>query len=69
MQLKLAGSIPLGVLSARCYGRTTLTPGQSAFVALSWGDAQVPASLDEALAFAGHHGQLLARLAELGQDP
>ena len=48
-QLELAGSIPLGVLGARCYGRTTLTPGQSAFVALSWGDdARVPANQDEA---------------------
>ena len=37
LQLELAGSIPLGVLGARCYGRTTLTEGQSAFVALSWG--------------------------------
>jgi GH15 family glucan-1,4-alpha-glucosidase len=47
--LKLAGNIPLGVLGARSYGRTTLTPGQSAFVALSWGeDARVPANLDEA---------------------
>jgi GH15 family glucan-1,4-alpha-glucosidase len=47
--LKLAGNIPLGVLGARSYGRTTLTPGQSAFVALSWGDdTRVPASLDEA---------------------
>ena len=36
VQLELAGSIPLGVLGARCYGRTTLTQGQSAFVALSW---------------------------------
>jgi GH15 family glucan-1,4-alpha-glucosidase len=48
-RLKLAGNIPLGVLGARSYGRTTLTPGQSAFVALSWGeDARVPANLDEA---------------------
>ena len=39
MQLNLAGSIRLGVLGARSYGRTTLTQGQSAFVALSWGDA------------------------------
>ena len=48
-QLKLAGNIPLGVIGARSYGRTTLTPGQSAFVALSWGDdARVPANQDEA---------------------
>jgi GH15 family glucan-1,4-alpha-glucosidase len=43
IQLKLAGSIPLGVLGARGYGRTTLTEGQSAFMVLSWGDANVPA--------------------------
>ena len=47
-QLDLAGTIPLGVLGARCYGRTTLTPGQSAFVALTWGDAKAPADQDEA---------------------
>jgi GH15 family glucan-1,4-alpha-glucosidase len=50
VQLALAGSIPLGVLGARCYGRTTLTQGQSAFVALSWADAKVPADQDEAFA-------------------
>jgi GH15 family glucan-1,4-alpha-glucosidase len=50
VQLALAGSIALGVLGARCYGRTTLTQGQSAFVALSWADAKVPASQDEASA-------------------
>jgi alpha,alpha-trehalase len=48
VRLELAGSIRLGVLGARCYGRTTLTQGQSAFVVLSWGDAQVPASQEEA---------------------
>jgi len=48
MRLDLAGSIPLGLLGARCYGRTTLTQGQSAFVALSWGDSRAPANQDEA---------------------
>src|SRR5215471_3637516 len=48
VQLELAGSIRLGVLGARGYGRTTLTEGQSAYVVLSWGDANVPASQDEA---------------------
>jgi alpha,alpha-trehalase len=47
-RLDLAGSIPLGLLGARCYGRTTLTQGQSAFVALSWGDSRAPANQDEA---------------------
>ena len=50
VQLELAGSIPLGVLGARCYGRTTLKQGQSAFVALSWGEGSVPGSPEEALA-------------------
>jgi len=50
VQLALAGSIPLGVLGARSYGRTTLAQGQSAFVALSWADVKVPADQDEAFA-------------------
>jgi GH15 family glucan-1,4-alpha-glucosidase len=49
VQLELAGSIRLGVIGARSYGRTTLTPGQSAFVTLSWGGSNVPASQDEAV--------------------
>ena len=49
LQLELSGTLPLGVLGARCYGRTTLTEGQSAYVALSWGGGQVPASQDEAM--------------------
>jgi alpha,alpha-trehalase len=48
VQLELAGSIRLGVLGARGYGRTTLTEGQSAYVVLSWGESQVPANQDEA---------------------
>ena len=44
VHLELAGTIPLGVLGARCYGRTTLAAGQSAFVALSWGGDHVPAT-------------------------
>ncbi len=49
VHLRLSGTVKLGVFGARCYGRTTLTEGQSAFVALSWGDANVPASQEEAL--------------------
>jgi GH15 family glucan-1,4-alpha-glucosidase len=49
LQLELAGSIQLGVLGARSYGRTTLTEGESAFMVLSWGDAKVPASQQEAV--------------------
>src|ERR1700729_954040 len=48
LRLQVSGTVPLGVLGARCYGRTTLTPGESAYVALSWGDGQVPADLDAA---------------------
>jgi GH15 family glucan-1,4-alpha-glucosidase len=48
IRLELAGSIQLGVLGARSYGRTTLNQGQSAFMVLSWGDAKAPASQDEA---------------------
>jgi alpha,alpha-trehalase len=48
VRLELAGSIPLGVLGARCYGRTTLTQGQTAFISLTWGDGSAPASQDEA---------------------
>ena len=50
VRLKLAGSVPLGVMGARGYGRTTLTQGQSAYVVLSWGDATVPANQQEAAA-------------------
>jgi len=50
VRLELAGSIQLGVLGARGYGRTTLTEGQSAFVVLSWGQGKVPASQEEAFA-------------------
>ena len=48
VHLEVAGTIPLGVMGARCYGRTTLAAGQSAFVALSWGGDHVPANQDEA---------------------
>ena len=36
--LTLTSSLRLGLLGARCYGRTTLEAGQSCFVALSWRD-------------------------------
>jgi GH15 family glucan-1,4-alpha-glucosidase len=48
IRLDLTGSIQLGVLGARGYGRTTLGQGESAFTVLSWGDAKAPASLEEA---------------------
>ena len=49
VQIDLAGSIRLGVLGARGYGRTTLAEGQSAFEVLSWGETKAPASLEEAM--------------------
>ena len=47
--LTMTSSLRLGVAGARCYGRTNLDRGQSAFVALSWGSAP-PASVEEAQA-------------------
>jgi alpha,alpha-trehalase len=48
VQLELSGSVRLGVLGARGYGRTTLAEGESAFVVLSWGGSSIPATEDEA---------------------
>ncbi len=36
LTLSLTSSIRLGVIGARCYGRTALAHGESAFVTLSW---------------------------------
>jgi GH15 family glucan-1,4-alpha-glucosidase len=48
LELSITGTIPLGVLSSRCYGRTTIAAGESAFVTLSWGEGTIPATQDEA---------------------
>jgi len=45
--LSLSGTVPLGIMGARCTGRTTLETGESAFVALSW-DGTAPETLEEA---------------------
>jgi GH15 family glucan-1,4-alpha-glucosidase len=45
--LTVTSSLRLGVTGARCYGRSTLVPGETAFVAVSWGDS-VPQSVEEA---------------------
>ena len=45
--LTVTSSLRLGVAGARCYGRTNLDRGQTAFVALSWGGAP-PTSVEEA---------------------
>jgi GH15 family glucan-1,4-alpha-glucosidase len=47
--LTLTSNLRLGVTGARCYGRTSLSTGDTAFVALSWGGSS-PASVDEAQA-------------------
>ncbi|HSS88495.1 MAG TPA: glycoside hydrolase family 15 protein [Streptosporangiaceae bacterium] len=49
LRLQVAGDIPLGVLGERCYGRTTLAEGESAFVGLSWGSGTIPGGYDEAV--------------------
>jgi len=43
----LSSTIRLGSAAARCYGRTTLDRGESAFAALSWGD-RPPTNIEEA---------------------
>ncbi len=45
--LTVTSTIRLGAVGARCYGRSTLEKGESAFVALSWSGHR-PADLDEA---------------------
>jgi alpha,alpha-trehalase len=49
LRLDLAGSIRLGTLGVESYGRTTLTGGDSAYVTLSWGASNPPASWEEAV--------------------
>jgi GH15 family glucan-1,4-alpha-glucosidase len=46
-KLRVSSSLRLALEAARCYGRTTLEEGQSAFVALSWLD-YAPTTVDEA---------------------
>lgn len=45
--LEVTGSLRLGAVGGRCYGRTTLGLGESAFIALSW-SGSAPASKEEA---------------------
>jgi alpha,alpha-trehalase len=47
--LTVTSSLRLGTMGARCYGRTSLDRGDSAFVALSWG-GDAPTTIDEAQA-------------------
>ena len=48
LALDLTGSLRLGILGPRSYGRTTLEEGESAWLALSW-EGDSPTSLDEAM--------------------
>src|SRR5262249_29419202 len=47
LHLRLSGTIRIGTVGARAGGRATLNEGESAFVALSWGE-HAPTSTDEA---------------------
>ncbi len=47
LTLSLTSSLRLGVIGARCYGRTTLAHGESAFVTLSWNGSS-PTTQDRA---------------------
>jgi GH15 family glucan-1,4-alpha-glucosidase len=47
--LTMTSSVRLGTTGARCYGRSTLDEGETAFVALSW-RGKPPTSVEEALA-------------------
>jgi GH15 family glucan-1,4-alpha-glucosidase len=49
LALDVTGSLRLGILGARTYGRTTLEQGQTAWLALSWGGDH-PTTEDEAMA-------------------
>jgi alpha,alpha-trehalase len=51
--LQVTSSLRLGSAGARCYGRTTLDRGETAFIALSWG-GRAPTSLSEAQEQLGH---------------
>ncbi len=63
LALELAGSLRLGILGPRSYGRTTLEHGEVAWLALSWG-GNGPTTEEEALAQLGDDREVLARLAE-----
>jgi GH15 family glucan-1,4-alpha-glucosidase len=49
LSLRLTGSMRLATVGARAYGRATLEKGQSAWIALAWGD-QIPETLEAAKA-------------------
>jgi GH15 family glucan-1,4-alpha-glucosidase len=49
LSLRLAGSMRLGTVGARAYGRATLGKGQTAWIALAWAD-QIPETQESARA-------------------
>ena len=68
LALDLTGSVRLGILGPRTYGRTTLENGRVAWLALSW-DGDSPTTEDEAMAQLARHREVLARLARRRHDP
>ena len=48
LALSVVSSLRLGLVGARCYGRTSLAEGEEAFIALSWDEGSPPADLDQA---------------------
>ena len=68
LALDLTGSLRLGILGPRTYGRTTLEEGETAWLALSWeGDASHHRGRGDGAA--RRHREVLARLAGAGDDP
>ena len=47
LSLAVVSSLRLGIVGARCYGRTSLSEGEESFISLSWGGAP-PATQNEA---------------------
>ncbi len=46
-RLRVTGNLRLGTVGGRCYGKTSLEVGESAFIALSWSDS-APTTKEEA---------------------
>ena len=47
LSLEVVSSLRLGIVGARCYGRTSLSEGEESFISLSWGGAP-PTTQNEA---------------------
>ena len=52
----VSSTLRLGAVGARCYGRSTLAKGESAFASVSWG-GHPPADLDDGAGPAHLHGR------------